>query len=71
VSSIAQYPQNFNILSTIDLIDHMVGHHQDQALELVELALWHQQQADALAVERQSLAADVSAALAEAERFLQ
>lgn len=58
------------ILSTIDLIDHMAAHHQDQFLELVELAQWHAEQAEALAAERRMLAADVTAALAEAEAVL-
>lgn len=58
------------ILSTIDLIDHMLGHHHDEVLALVELALWHQEQAEALAAERRALAADVAAALAEAEGLL-
>ena len=59
------------ILSTIDLIDHMLDHHHDEALALVELARWHQEQAEALATERRTLAADVTAALAEAEAILQ
>jgi hypothetical protein len=75
---VTRTPQNFkqdsipspDILSTIDLIDHMVDHHQDEALALVELAQWHQEQAEALGVERRMLAADVTAALAEAERLL-
>lgn len=57
-------------LGTIDLIDAMLGHHQDEAFALVELALWHQEQAEALAAERRTLAADVSAVLAEAAAVL-
>jgi len=58
------------ILSTLDLIDHMLCHHQEQALGLVELTLWHEQQAAALEAERRALAADVTAALATAHRWL-
>ncbi len=59
-----------DILGTLDLVEHMIGHHQDQALELVELALWHEQQAQALEAERRALAADVTEVLRQAEEVL-
>ena len=61
------YNNQSTLLSTLDLIDHMLGHHQEQALELVELALWHEQQAQALEVERYLLVADVTEVLRQAE----
>ena len=57
-------------LSTLDLIDHMTAYHEEQAKLLAEIASWHRAEAEALAVERCALAADVGAALAEAERLL-
>lgn len=68
--SITQQPQIFNLTNTIDLIDVMVDHHQETAVELVELALWHEQQAAALVAERHELAVDVTMALREAEALL-
>jgi len=74
MNSLLQYPTEIknqtNLLSTLDLIDHMRGHHQEQALELVELALWHSQQAQALAAERRAIAADVTEVLRQAEKVL-
>lgn len=58
------------ILSTLDLIEYMAAHHAEQASDLAQLAQWHRQQAHALIAERRTLAADVDAALAEAEGLL-
>ena len=78
MNSIGHKHQNFNpqgkpapdILSTFELIELMAAHHQDEALSLVELAQWHQEQAEALAAERAALATDVDAVWREAEGLL-
>ena len=58
------------ILSTIDLIEHMAAHHEEQARECIQRACWHRRQLIALQKERHDLVADVEAVLAEAERWL-
>lgn len=78
MNSVTQEPRLFNLqdktaptaLSVLDLIDYQLGHHQEQAAGLTQLAQWHRERAAALAAERQSLAADVAIILGQAEDLL-